>query len=147
MPKRVLIVANGFVNDAPQALPAELLKFADPDSLMHVVVPQHLSRLQSACTDVDASRADARARLDQILQDMTARGLSATDQTGDENQLHAIEDALAGFHADAIVLVTHISDQQNWRERDLIANARRFGVPVQGAQITRDGTVTGPLVI
>ena len=145
MRKRVLIVANGFVNDASRALPPEVLKFADPDCDMHVVVPPHLSRLQSLCSDVDASRADARARLDRILQDMTALGLSATGQTGDEDQLQAVEDALAEFHADAILLVTHVPDQQNWRERQLAANAAQFGLPVKGALITRNGTVAGPL--
>jgi hypothetical protein len=145
MRKRVLIVANGFVNDASHALPPEVLKFADPNCDMHVVAPPHVSRLQSLCSDVDASRADARARLDRILQDMTARGLSATGQTGDEDQLQAVEDALAEFHADAILLVTHVPDQQNWRERQLAAHAAQFGLPVQGALITRDGTVAGPL--
>ena len=145
MKKRVLIVANGFVNDASHALPPEVRKFADPASDMHVLVPPHLSRLQSLCSDVDASRADAGARLDRILQDMTALGLSATGQTGDEDQLQAVEDALAEFHADAILLVIHVPDQQNWRERQLAANAARFGLPVQGALITRDGTVAGLL--
>jgi hypothetical protein len=145
MRKRVLIVANGFVNDASHALPPEVRTFADPASDLHVVVPLHLSRLQSLCSDVDASRAEAAARLDRILRDMTALGLSATGQTGDEDQLQAVGDALAEFHADAILLVLHVPDQQNWRERQLAANAAQFGLPVQGALITRDGTVAGPL--
>jgi hypothetical protein len=145
MRKRVLIVANGFVNDASRALPAELLAFAEPDCEMHVVVPAHLTRLQSLCSDLDQPRADAHDRLARILQDMTALGLSATGQTADEDQLLAVEDALAAFHAHAIVLVTRVPGQQNWRERQLIANVARFGLPVQGAVITRDGTVAGPL--
>jgi hypothetical protein len=147
MSTRVLIVANGFVNDAPRSLPPEVLEVADPYCDLHVVVPPHLSRLQSLCSDVDASRADADARLDRILQDMAAFGLSATGQTGDEDQLRAVEDALAQFHADAIVLITHVPDQQNWRERRLAANAAQFGLPVRGALITRNGTVAGPLAM
>src|SRR5690242_21479340 len=108
MRRRVLIVANGFVNDAPQALPAELREFAPADSDMHVVVPTHLTRLQSLCSDIDAPRADAQARLDRILDDMTALGLSAKGTTADEDQLQAIEDALAEFHAQAIVLITRV---------------------------------------
>jgi hypothetical protein len=145
MRKRVLIIANGFVNDAPRALPAELLAFAEPDCEMHVVVPAHLTRLQSLCSDLDQPRADARDRLDRILRDMTALGLSATGRTADEDQLLAVEDALTEFDADAIVLVTRVPGQQNWRERQLIAGVARFGLPVQGALITRDGTVAGPL--
>ena len=147
MRKRVLILANGFVNHASRALPAELLTFAEPDSEMHVVVPAHLTRLQSLCSDLDQPRADAQDRLDRILHDMTALGLAATGQTADEDQLLAVEDALAEFHAHAIVLVTRVPSQQNWRERQLTANVARFRLPVQGAMITRDGTVAGPLVL
>ena len=147
MRRRVLIVANGFVNDAPQALPAELREFAPADSDMHVVVPMHLTRLQSLCSDIDAPRADAQARLDRILDDMTALGLSAKGTTADEDQLQAIEDALAEFHAQAIVLITRVPDQQNRQERQLIARAARFGLPVRGALITRDGTVAAPLAV
>jgi hypothetical protein len=142
--KRVLIVANGFVNDASHALPGELREFAPPDSDMHVVVPTLLGRLQSLCSDIDAPRADAQARLDRILDDMTALGLSATGSTADEDQLQAIEDALAEFHAHAIVLITRVPDQQNRRERELTAKAARFGLPVGGALITRNGTVAAP---
>jgi hypothetical protein len=147
MRKRVLIIANGFVNDAPHALPAEVLRCVDPDCDMHVVVPPHVSRLQSLCSDVDAARAGAGACLERILHDMTALGLSATGQTGDEDQLQAVRDALARFHADAILLVTRVPEQQNWRERQLAANAAQFGLPVQGALITRDGTVAGALKV
>lgn len=145
MRKRVLIVANGFVNDAPRALPAELLRFAEPDSEMHVIVPAHLTRLQSLCSDLDQPRTDAQDRLGRILQDMTALGLSATGETVDDDQLLAVEDALTTDHTHAIVLVTRVPAQQNWRERQLIANVARFGLPVQGALVTREGTVAGSI--
>lgn len=137
----VLIVANEFVNDAPRALPAELRTFAKPDSEMHVVAPAQLTKLQSLCSDVGQARTDARDRLDRILGDMTALGLSATGETGDEDQLLAVEDALAGFDADAIVLVVRAPGQQNWRERRLVANIARFNLPVQAVQVTREGAV------
>jgi hypothetical protein len=147
MRKRVLIVANGFVNDAPRALPPELLTFAEPDSEMHVVVPAHLTRLQSLCSDLDRPRAEAQERLDRILQDMTTLGLSATGETADEDQLLAVQDALAHYHSHAIVVITRVPGQHNWRERQLMANVARFGVPVRGAAVTRDGTVAGPLAL
>jgi hypothetical protein len=145
MTKRVLIVANGFVNDASRSLPAKLMRFAESDSEMHVVVPAHLTRLQSMCSDLDRPRAEARDRLGRILQDMTALGLSVTGEIADEDQLLAVEDALARHDSDVIVVVTRIPGQQNWRERQLIANVARFGLPVQGALIASDGAVAGPL--
>jgi hypothetical protein len=147
MRNRVLIVANGFVNNAPQELPAELLTFAAPDSEMHVVVPAHLTRLQSLCSDLDQPRANARDCLDRILQDMTALGLSATGQIADEDQLLAVEDALAQYDSHAIVVITRVRGQENWRERQLIANVARFGRPVQGALVTGEGTVVGRLAL
>jgi hypothetical protein len=144
MRKHVLILANGFVNDAPRALPTDLLTFADPASEMHVLAPVHLTRLQSLCSDLDQPRADAHERLDRILQDMTALGLSATGEIADEDQLLAIEDALAQSNAHAIVVVTHAPGQQNWRERQLIANVARFQLPVKDVLITRDGTIATP---
>lgn len=141
MTKRVLIVANGFINDAPRALPAELLAFADPGCELHVLVPAHLTRLQSWCSDLDRSRADAEARLDRILADMTALGLSATGETADEDQLLAIDDVLAHFPADGIVPVTRVPGQESLRERQLLADVARFGLPVHGVRITGDGTV------
>jgi hypothetical protein len=147
MRKRVLIVANGFVNNARHELPPQVLTFADPDSAMHVVAPAHLTRLQSWCSDLDQPRADAQDRLERILQDMTGLGLSATGQVGDEDQLLAVEDALAQYDSDAIVVVTRVRGQDTWRERQLIANVARFGLPVQGALVTREGTVAGPLAL
>ena len=59
MRKRVLIVANGFVNDASRALPAELRAFAEPDCEMHVVVP-HTSPDCSRCAQISINRAPTR---------------------------------------------------------------------------------------
>jgi hypothetical protein len=111
------------------------------------VVPAHLTRLQSLCSDLDRPRAEAQERLDRILQDMTTLGLSATGETADEDQLLAVQDALADYHSHAIVVITRVPGQHNWRERQLMANVARFGVPVRGAAVTRDGTVAGPLAL
>jgi hypothetical protein len=61
---------------------------------------------------------------------------------GDENQLLAIEDALAQFSADAIVVVGHVPGQDNWHERRVVERAREhFGLPVYTVPITAEGEV------
>jgi heptaprenylglyceryl phosphate synthase len=61
---------------------------------------------------------------------------------GDEDQLLAIEDALAQFGADAIVVVGHVPGQDNWHERRVIERAReKLGVPVYAVPITAEGEV------
>jgi hypothetical protein len=48
-----------------------------------------------------------------------------------------IEDALATFPADRIVVVTHPDDQRAWPEEDLDQVRERFDVPVEYRQVTR----------
>ena len=61
---------------------------------------------------------------------------------GDEDQLLAIEDALAQFGADAVVIVGHVRGQDNWHERRVIERAReQLGLPVYAVRITAQGEV------
>jgi len=122
MRRRVLIVANGFVNDAPQALPAELREFAPADSDMHVVVPMHLTRLQSLCSDIDAPRAerlrDERVEAEQQAhrehrdgEEDHARETRRGDRVGPETPDHQRID---GAHRDP----SDLGDDERCRERE-----------------------------
>jgi hypothetical protein len=44
----------------------------------------------------------------------------------------ALQDALATFDADEIVLFTHAGSEVNWQEQGIVAEAKqRFSVPVR----------------
>jgi len=96
-----------------------------------VVAPALNSRLRHWVSDIDGAVAGARARLDLALAALRDCGLSARGEIGDSNPVVAISDALAGFPASEIVIVTHPVGRSNWLERGLIEKVRaRFDVPV-----------------
>lgn len=87
---------------------------------------------RGACPGADAHRQTRLADVRYRLRDPRSLGARLRDprrhatrghraspsgHVGDENQLVAIEDALAQFSADAIVVVGHVPGQDNWHER------------------------------
>jgi hypothetical protein len=97
------------------------------------------SPLRFWVSDVD----DAIARAEQVQQETVERlseaGLDATGEVGDAEPLQAIEDALATFDADRIVIIEHERSERDYREDgDLSARAReRFGLPVDVGTVSR----------
>jgi GABA permease len=67
---------------------------------------------------------------------MNEEDVDAAGDTGEADPLLAIQDALATFEADEVVLFTHPGDKGNWMEEGLVDDAReRFGVPVRHVEI------------
>lgn len=143
MPYRVLVVANELLEGAPDCLPEDVRPLYERATEVRFVVPVHTGRLEWLVSDSDRKRAQAAERLRTILGDMGRMAHHpAHGEVGDENQLVAIEDALAHFDADAIVVVGHPPGQQNWHERGVVEGARnRFGRPVHQVRVTPDGRV------
>jgi hypothetical protein len=56
-------------------------------------------------SDSDEAIADAQQRLDETLEGLRGGGVSARGTTGDSEGLVAIQDALATFPADRVVVV------------------------------------------
>jgi hypothetical protein len=75
-------------------------------------------------SDSDEAIEDAQERLDETLANLAGSGVDARGTTGDSEGLVAIQDALATFQADRILVV----DDPDVAE----AAAERFGVPVVG---------------
>jgi TusA-related sulfurtransferase len=96
-----------------------------------VVAPALNSRLRHWVSDVDGAVARAQERLVVAVAELRERGIAAHGEVGDADPLMAIEDALASFAAQEIVVVTHPPEQSNWLERGLIDKAvARFDVPI-----------------
>jgi hypothetical protein len=50
---------------------------------------------------------------------------------GDPDPLQAIDDALAAFLADGVIIATHPEGQSNWLARNLVQRAElRFDLPI-----------------
>jgi hypothetical protein len=132
--RRVLVVAH-------HACPCPTLVDAVEDRAagghVHIVAPALNARLRHWVSDIDGALANAQRRLASVMETLRRRGLQVTAEVGDSDPLMAIDDALARFPADEIVLATRAPGDANWLERGLAARAReRFPLPV--IQLTGD---------
>ena len=108
-----------------------------------VVCPALNSHLRTWFSDEDGAREAAGERLRSTLEDLTAAGVNVRGEIGDGDPLQALEDALRGFAADAIVISTHAEGHSNWLEHGVVDAARtRFDVPV--THVVGDGAPYGP---
>src|SRR5438105_4744977 len=117
------------------------------DSLPHDLGPQDAEvmvvapALQGDALHFWLSDADeAIARAEEVTRATVERlddaGVPASGDTGESDPLEAIEDALATFAADRIVLFTHPDSRQRYREDvDVDGLKGRFGLPVDRATV------------
>ena len=129
--RSVLVVANHTAT-SPALIAALRDRAERGDVSFHLVVPALNSRLRHWLSDTDSATAAARRRGDEAVAVLASRGLTISMEIGDGVPLLAIDDALAQFPADEIVISTLPPDRSHWLEHDLVALAgRRFGVPVR----------------
>lgn len=82
-------------------------------------------------SDSDEAIEEADAVGEETVRALGADGVHATATTGESEPLLALQDALATFEADRIIVFVHTDDAQRYREDDVVGEAeRRFGVPV-----------------
>jgi hypothetical protein len=109
---------------------------------VRVVVPA-LARtpFQQAAGAVDEGMERARGQLDESLDRMHDAGVEGEGEVGDADPMLAIDDALYGFPADEIVIVTHPEHEGRWLEDELFEQARqRFEPPIHH-YVAKDGRV------
>jgi hypothetical protein len=89
-----------------------------------VVAPAH--ETGGWVVDESAVLADARQRLETCSECLGAAGtwVTPTTRVGDSDPVQAIADALAGFPADEVLLVTPPA-RHSWGRRSAIERARR----------------------
>jgi hypothetical protein len=62
--------------------------------------------------------------------------VDAVGDTGESDPLLALQDALATFPAEEIVICMHPEGERNWAEEDLLEQAQgRFSVPVRQIEV------------
>jgi hypothetical protein len=128
-PERILVVAN---RTCPCRELHEILRErAAANARVVIVAPALNGRLAHAVSDTDGAFTDARARLATAVEHLRDAGIEAEGIIGDSNPLVAIEDVLAQFAADEIVISSWPPGRSNWLEKNLIDNARAdFAIPV-----------------
>jgi hypothetical protein len=128
---RLLVLATDAVDaDAVRAaLPGEDLEGSE----VLVVSPAvNESALAFWVSDSDEAIADAESVARSTAEALRGAGARATAQAGESEPLLALQDALATYPADRVlVFIRDDQDAARYREDDVIGEAeRRFGVPV-----------------
>lgn len=82
-------------------------------------------------SDADEAIADAQSAAEETAAALRARGTRARATTGESEPLVALQDALATYPADRVLVFVRDEDEARYREDDVLGEAqRRFGVPV-----------------
>jgi nucleotide-binding universal stress UspA family protein len=125
----------------PEPVDAKLLRTTLGDEVrgaeVLVVSPAtHQSRLAFWVSDSDEAIHEAELAQEETVERLEEEGVDAAGDTGESEPAVAIEDALATFDADRIVIFSH--PDLDYREDEGLQDAeQRFGVPVTHAQISR----------
>ncbi len=109
------------------------------DAEVLVVAPAlNDSKVRFWVSDPDSSIARAQEVADESAERMNEQGVDAAGGTGESDPLLALQDALATFEADEIVLCTHVGGDRNWLEEGIVDEVRvRFDRPVRHVEIGR----------
>ena len=131
--KILALVAEPISGDALRSALGE----AADDAEVRVVAPALDSKTHFWTSDND----EAIARADEVQQKTVERleedDVDAAGDTGESDPLLALQDALATFPAEEIVICTHPEGERNWAEEDLLEEARgRFSVPVRQIEVS-----------
>ena len=133
MGKKILVLV-------PEPVSSEALRSAlgedIGDAEVMVVAPALDTRTRFWTSDNDA----AIARADQVQQETVERlsedDVDAVGDTGETDPLLALQDALATFPADEIVVFTRPEADRNWAEGELVEQAQeQFSVPVRHTEV------------
>jgi len=94
------------------------------------------SKLAFWVSDSDEAIGDADDVQEETVANLRADGVQASGTTGESEPLTALQDALATFPADRVVVFVRPEDEQRYKEDDVVGEAgRRFGVPVEQATV------------
>jgi hypothetical protein len=82
-------------------------------------------------SDSDEAIADATSTAEETAAALRERGVRARAQTGESDPLVALQDALATYPADRVLIFVRDEDHARYREDDVLGEARRrFALPV-----------------
>jgi hypothetical protein len=109
---------------------------ATDDAEVVVVAPAlHLSALRFWLSDADEAIQRAELVQRETTEGLDDAGLDARGDTGEGDPVEAVEDALATFPAERILIFTRPSSEQRYDEGiDAEALEQRFGLPVEQAK-------------
>jgi nucleotide-binding universal stress UspA family protein len=122
----------------PEPVDANLLRSTLGDEVegaeVLVISPAtNQSKVAFWVSDSDEAIDEAEAAQEETVERLEEEGIDAAGDTGESEPDVAIQDALATFPADRIVVFTH--PDPDYREDNVLEE--RFGIPVTHAEISR----------
>jgi hypothetical protein len=96
------------------------------DAEVLVVAPALNSKLRFLASDPDGAIERAEEVQEESVQQMNEEGLDAAGDTGESDPLQAIQDALATFRAEEIVICIHRAGKKNWLEEGVVDQVREL---------------------
>jgi len=90
-----------------------------------VIAPALNSKLRFWVSDPDPAIHRAEGVAQESVERMEEEGIDAAGGTGDSDPLQAIQDSLATFPAEEIVLCTHRSGERNWLEEGIVEETKQ----------------------
>jgi hypothetical protein len=127
----------------PEPVDADLLRRTLGDEVegaeVLVVSPAtNQSPLAFWVSDADDAIAEADAAQQESVERLEAAGLDAAGDTGESEPAVALQDALATFAADRVLVLSHPERDRDYREDKGLAEAgERLGIPITHAVIGR----------
>ena len=83
-------------------------------------------------SDSDEAIADAESAAEKTVQALASQSGSVRSEVGESEPLVALQDAMATFPADRILIFVRPDDEQRYKEDEVLGQAtERFGVPVE----------------
>jgi hypothetical protein len=126
----------------PEPVDADLLRSTLGDEVegaeVLVISPAtNESPLAFWVSDSDEAIHEAEVAQEETVERLEEEGIDAAGDTGESEPAVAIQDALATFKADRIVIFSHAGETDYREEAGLEDVEERFGVPVTHAEISR----------
>jgi len=126
----------------PEPVDANLLRSTLGDEVegaeVLVVSPAtNRSKLAFWVSDPDEAIHEAEVAQGETVERLEEEGVDAAGDTGESEPAVAIQDALATFPADRIVVFSHAGEKDYREDAGLQDAEERFGVPVTHAEISR----------
>ena len=104
---------------------------AEGAEVMVISPALHEKRATFWVSDDDEAIARAERVQEESVERLGEEGIDAAGDTGEADPLLALQDTLATFEADRILIVTHPDSEKRPGEEGLVEEAqRRFAVPV-----------------
>jgi hypothetical protein len=130
MPKKILALVSEPIS--ADALRSAVGPEQADDAEVLVVAPALNTKKRFFLADPDPAIERAQGVQEETVERLGEEGIDAAGDTGEEDPLLALQDALATYDADEIVLFTHAGGKRNWLEDGLVEQAKeRFAAPVR----------------